>query len=299
MFWNARGVEEDLVELIVHLDENDIQVACIMETKVFGTDLSTDKYKWISGPETLPSVGGNTPRMGLGFLVSREYPRASLVRKGRYTAWLRIPGAVDLYVGAIYIPVYPQQKLEALKELWLGYQAYEHVGLVVMGGDLNARCGANGDAIVNTFGRKVLRECSEKDIDIVNMNTELVVGSFSREQTVYLKKTGESVVHRTTIDYVMTQKEQAHRVESLKICEDSGLNSDHKPLAIRMRWRHAPGGAVAGKARQFHYRWKLDEMTPSDWDRFEDCCDHHLARWMAQFEDRSQMINSRDSAARL
>ena len=52
MFWNARGIEEDFVELLATLEEKKMDVACVVETKIFGTDMSTEEWHWIPAPET-------------------------------------------------------------------------------------------------------------------------------------------------------------------------------------------------------------------------------------------------------
>ena len=40
-------------------------------------------------------------------------------------------------------------------------------------------------------------------------------------------------------------------------------------------------------------------MSPNDWDYFEDCCEDHLACWMANFQTRSQAISAPLSASQL
>ena len=49
------------MELLATLDENDVDIACIAETKIYGEDLSTAEWTWLAGAETLPKAGGPTP----------------------------------------------------------------------------------------------------------------------------------------------------------------------------------------------------------------------------------------------
>ena len=300
LFWNARGIEEEMIELIVLLEECNAKVACIMETKIFGKNLSTKEWKWLAGPETLPSLGGDTPRMGLGFLVHASFVDAAVVRKGKYTAWLCLPGVhVDMYICAVYIPVYGKQKTAALEEIWKGYNKFRHEGVVVLGGDLNARCGANSDTVINTAGRTIMRQCQEEEMSLLNLDPKRCFGAFSREQQVTIAKTKETVVHRTTIDYVLIPVEQDHRAKSLCILDDTGLDSDHKPIMVKLKWTFQPGKVPESKARQFHTRWNLQDMNVWAWNRFEECCDRHMSMWMAQYEERSKSVQFLDAAARL
>ena len=165
---------------MVRLEDEDIDVAAVMETKVIGTDLSTPDWKWFLGPEALPKAGGSTPRMGLGFLVrSVRFPLASVVSKGKYTVWLHLPGEErDLFLCSAYIPVYNRDKAPALKEIWEGYREYSKKGLAVMGGDLNARCGANGDHVVNSEGRQLMKSCKDEAASIANLVPGRCTGEF-------------------------------------------------------------------------------------------------------------------------
>ena len=56
-----------------------------------------------------------------------------------------------------------------------------------MGGDLNVRSGMNGDGVVNTAGRALLRLAGRHSITFVNA-MDLAKGLFSRQQWVELHK---------------------------------------------------------------------------------------------------------------
>ena len=288
------------MELLATLDENDVDIACIAETKIYGEDLSTAEWTWLAGAETLPKAGGSTPRMGLGMLVrSAVFPLALVVKKGKYTLWVKLPGVKqDLYVCSCYIPVYKSDKKPALKELWKYYRHLSTKGIVLVGGDFNARCGANGDAVTSTFGRRLLKESSDEKACIINLLKDRCTGEFTRVQEAYIKKTGQRVTHRTTIDYTIIPNAQQHRVVRLTIMDHRGLHSDHKLLLLVMMWKHKATPLTPGP-RRFSLKWNLTGMTPDGWLRFEDQCDDLLAIWMADFETRSDQVQDRPMASEL
>ena len=49
MFWNARGVQPILLDLLDRLEELHASLCGIMESKVYGEDLSRGKWKWQRG----------------------------------------------------------------------------------------------------------------------------------------------------------------------------------------------------------------------------------------------------------
>ena len=59
MWWNARGLEDDLELVQDYMVEKKIDYACFCETKVFGKDLCAgdEAWAWHAGPEVLPKLG--------------------------------------------------------------------------------------------------------------------------------------------------------------------------------------------------------------------------------------------------
>ena len=53
MFFNVRGLEDDLDDILEYMSEKDIVFACFAETKVFGR---SDHWRYIRGPECLPGA---------------------------------------------------------------------------------------------------------------------------------------------------------------------------------------------------------------------------------------------------
>jgi hypothetical protein len=76
------------------------------------------------------------PRLGLGVLVDRRlFPPAAAVKAGKYSVWVRLNGAdEDLFISAVYAPVYAAQKVAAFEEVMASYQTFRGKGLVAIGG---------------------------------------------------------------------------------------------------------------------------------------------------------------------
>lgn len=94
IFWNARGILGELASLVRLMKHYNAAMACIMESHIYGNDLSNDEYYWIKGPELLPAFGDrrNRPRRGLGMLVNRKLlPGGAEVKSFEHSFWARFP----------------------------------------------------------------------------------------------------------------------------------------------------------------------------------------------------------------
>ena len=229
MFWNARGLADQVDEAIDYMQAKSITVAAFCESKTFGEELSRRGYSWHAGPETLPKRGAKLPRMGVGFLVhDATHPHAEIVEKKSYSAWLRLKGdSQDLYICGAYAPVYKAQKMDALKEILDGCVRYRNKGHVIVGGDLNVRCAANGDKTTSKPGRYLMTQSAAHGLEIVNQMNDLCQGEFSRVQEVKLKHGGHTT-RQTTVDYVLVAAIHEGSVAQFQIDADSltaGLGS--------------------------------------------------------------------------
>jgi hypothetical protein len=303
MYWNARGLEDELAETLTLMEERGISMAGFTETKVFGTDLSRGRWRWINGPETLPAKGDKTAKLGLGVMVDdRKHPNATIDSIGVYTMWVRLPGGAsggdrDLYFGVVYCPVYDSEKKAAMKEIVAGFTRYRDKGVVMMGGDMNVRCGMNGDPVISTPGRVLMRMCDKADIIFVN-DMELATGEYTRQQWVELHKgtpEAETVLRRTTIDYTLMAEADTDRVLRFAVGEDCGLDSDHRPQFGQIDMRD-DGQRALQRVAEHKEQWNLSEMTVERWKVFERSCDLRMVGWMASFErrDGSQTLEEAD-----
>lgn len=277
MVWNARGIEDDVVDVIDLMEERKVTLGCFMETKIFSKDLSRGRWQWFGAAEHLPTLGDASPRLGLGMFVDTDtHTGATPGVSGRYTMWLLVPGEEqDLYICAVYVPVYPMpERAAAWRELGEGYARYKDLGLVIMCGDMNSRCGMNGDPVLGPSGRQLLGFCSDRELVIVNALVHLCKGQFTRVQGL----------EKSTIDYVLVPSVAESTVLSLEIVSDSGLRSDHRPLVAQTKWQ-AKGVGRSKRARRKarHFKWRA-LVCAKDKEAFEACAEEELVRWAVDFE---------------
>ena len=163
--------------------EHDVAYACLCETKLFGEDISTDKWKWLAGQRRFPAF--RTTRRRREWAWVSWFPDAEVVHTGKYTVWVRLPGrTMDMYVCACYAPVYPSQKRDAIAEVVTSYLQFWNKGFVTIGGDFNVRCGHNGDMVVNADGAHLQEVCANHGLNIVNSMEDICEGEFTWEQDV-------------------------------------------------------------------------------------------------------------------
>ena len=100
LWWNARGLADDIDDLLDVMEREQVTVAVICETKSYGDELSRRGFTFLRGPETLPKPGMAVPRKGIGMLVSdKEHPHASVEETGTHSMWIKLPGQkTDMYV---------------------------------------------------------------------------------------------------------------------------------------------------------------------------------------------------------
>ena len=95
--------------------------------------------------------------------------------------WVRLKGADgDLFISAVYAPVYAAQKVAVFEEVMASYQTFRGKGLVAIGGDFNARCGYNGDVVISAGGKRLLDMCREAGLTVVNSMVDICQGDFTR-----------------------------------------------------------------------------------------------------------------------
>ena len=84
-------------------------------------------------------------------------------------------------------------------------------------------------------------------------------------------------VSRTTIDYCAVASYDEHRVKSLLLVADSGLESDHYPLMLDLRWKPARAGVV--RPRKCRLLYRVNEMNRHSWNRYKLLCDEEMIEW--------------------
>ena len=283
MFWNGRGIVDKVDELTMFMEREEISYCMISESRNYGRDLSRGRWKWLAGAECLPEVGCPTPPKGLGALINMDrLPNATIVKSTTCALWIRVPGlTVDLYVAGIYLPcgpsIYRQSALEAIGD---DYKTFRSLGLVLLGGDMNARCSMNGDMVTDSRGRRLMEFAYERNLTVLNARDDLCSGMFTRE--LLTTTAGARVVHRTTIDYVMVPDGQVKCVDRMQIIDDSGLISDHKPILLVVAWQC---GKNKQKAEYTHLKWRTENMAVGDWNFYEALCSEKMVHWNRAFDE--------------
>ena len=276
VFWNARGLSTKSDELIGFMEERGLGFAGISESKSYKEDLSKGNYKWLKGPELPPGKGGVVKR-GLGMLINMEkLPGAHVVGRGTNTMWVCVPGLRKLFIGVAYCP--EKENKAAMVEAVEGLRSYENKGIAVCGGDYNARCALNGDTVINTNGKRLIKLCRRNNLVVANGVAGIASGEFTRTEQ-RLGKTVES-----TLDYVILPQQHVPKVASLEIVSDTGLRSDHKPVVVAL---HVKGRRSANSTERKAKVKKLcaNQATEANWDRFEQCMDPVAMEWMALVGD--------------
>lgn len=281
MFWNGRGVVDKVAEMTMFMERSGVGLCMISESRNYGRDLSRGKWHWLAGSECLPALGCPTPAKGLGALVDlSRFPGTTVMKCTDNALWLRVPGELlDLYVCGVYLPCGPAtDRQKALEGIAIDFKKFRALGLVLLGGDCNARCSMNGDHITDTRGRRLMEFAHEKELAIINACDSLCDGLYTRE--IAMVVAGNKVWHRTTIDYVMVPEGQVKCVTALTIVPDSGLVSDHKPLLLKLTWKAGPRHRPPKNDRM---KWQVSDMTQGDWDWYEQLCTTRMVGWNKEF----------------
>ena len=247
LFWNARGLEGSLQAVTELLVTRKVGIAAFMETHSYGENFATQvpgNWYWLAGPELLPNLGGSVPRRGLGALINGDqFPGGSVLRKFKYSYWLRIPGGqskIALIVCVAHVPVYESTEYSkrdrklAFDELAQGLELYRGMGVLALVGDFNSRTAMNGDTEFKTCGRQLLDFANDNGLVVVNSLDEICSGKFTR--VMQCVRDGAVCLDQTTIDYALTNLCNEDSAVSLTILEDSMLDSDHRPMLYSMRW---------------------------------------------------------------
>jgi len=265
------------------MNSRNVAAAMFCETNVYDADLSHGRWKWLRASQLLPLPGDTTPRRGMGAFINKDIlPGASVVKVYEDSFWVSVPGSgknLGLYLCMTHLPMYANAcaRKKALQELKEGYKLFKRKGVIVFGGDFNARCGLNGDTFTGSCGRQLFNFCMHHCLDIVNA-LPICTGEFTREQDVMLE--GSLVRRKTTIDYVLVPQHAPGSVHSMHIVDGSDLDSDHKPLLVELDWQRVIKNCAKAPDR-CRIRYKVNEMNQRDWSDYETLCDNHMVQWIA------------------
>jgi hypothetical protein len=90
---------------------------------------------------------------------------------------------------------------------------------------------------------------------------------------------GVDTTLRTTIDYVLVPSEQEDRTISLRIDDESGLDSDHRPLLLDTLWRPGPRcGPGTQRVTPRWERWCVADASEKDWVKYAGECNVRMSK---------------------
>lgn len=287
-FHNVNGIAIKDEELVRSADFMGAQIVGVCETLLYkertlcpGQD-GKSRYRWIFGAESERVPEGRV-RGGVAFLVANSIMGAvSLAKADRNQLWIRVRDQKKIiYVGVVYLPpagsAYAEERRTILRELSSNIIHFgSNADAIVIGGDLNARMGANGDQTCNAEGRDLKLFAQASDLAIVNLDDTRCVGEFTRE-----RKCG-SKIQKSTIDYVLVSSAHMHLVRQMTICDEPSLRlgSDHKPLKLDLAWLIQQGALSPSHLRA--PTWNVDRCTEEEWKLYRDELEVLLAEWKTQ-----------------
>ena len=279
MWWNSRGLANKFLDVTAYMELHGISVCGVSESRLYGDKLSSERWCYLNGPEHVPDANSPFPRLGLGVIVdSSVHPTASAVYSGEYCFWVRLPGLrTDVYFCSVYSP--DNLDRAALSEILKSSKLFADKGFILFGGDFNARCSLNGDAITNGPGRRLLDWCALNSFSVLN-SSSCVSGHFSRTQDMVVD--GIAVTRKSTLDYIITPSAQDYRLVNMCLAEDHDLLSDHKPVVACFSWVHA-SNAAAKPSFPKHRKWCLESLHPAKIDRYEGICNRHMVQYWQSF----------------
>ena len=185
---------------------------------------------------------------------------------------LRIPTSPKpVYVCVTHVPLVsvPVARQAAFTEIKNGIIKFRKLGVVIIGGDLNARCAMNGDTTRLPCGTHLMDFCDENVLTMVNSLSAIVNGEFTRVQLA--TRDGITSWDKTTIDYVLIDKTNASRALNLSFLEDNDLDSDHKVVKFVVQIGSTP--SVSHKAAPLKKSYMIRGCSESKYAAFEDVCE--------------------------
>ena len=171
LFWNSRGLRDKFAEVCCLMETSQVSLGVFCETRLCLDKLTHDGWKYEPGSEHVPAASTVMPKLGLGMARHlKSLPDPSVCFSGEFTMWTRFPGkGLDLFVCGVYVPDGPSSvRNAAYKELKEGIVLLRDKGLLLIGGDFNARCAMNGDTVTNSNGTGFLKFANDNSLTIAN-----------------------------------------------------------------------------------------------------------------------------------
>ena len=267
--WNIRGLGEKEEELDKTLNEHQIKIAAITESK--------KKLKGIKETENYTviysGVNKNT-RVQSGVMI---WIHKTLTHKiDHYTYWndriiearLKINrGYLTLF--SLYAPVEGREELndEFYETLQKAFDKVNKNDYILLMGDLNARIRNRGiQNVMGTNGEDILNNNGNKLIDFSTFNQLKIMNTYFRHKNIH-KYTWEARGQKSIIDYCISNFKMAKIIQNIRVYRGIELNTDHYLLGVKVefppRWLNKKSkNQIATKPDEF-YKTNLlnDEST--------------------------------------
>jgi len=256
MFFNVRGLRKKARLIQNMMEEEGVSMAQLQETMCKFENIIERKggfsYKQIDASKT--GWGGLA-------VIGRRGASKSIMLKEiscknvMWTRMIRKDG--DIYIANVYIS--PGTSKEGTDEILNG-KLREHIenlktkGMIVIGGDFNARMKANGDEKEDARGKELKEFAEMNELVIVNLIEGKCRGRYTKTQKVL------SELKCSTIDYVMVEKKYIEDVMSMEILEDD-LGSDHKPLIVEIKRKII---IPKKEQKEVRYSWDVGRMSEEE-----------------------------------
>ena len=122
-------------------------------------------------------------------------------------------------------------------------------------GDMNARVGNNRVAnIVGTNGEATLNSNGRKLIDFCTFNNLKIMNTFFKHKEIH-KFTWEARGHKSIIDYFITNMKTSKVIQDLRVYRSSEIDSDHYLLRAKVnfqqRWLNKGNKKTTLKKEEF------------------------------------------------
>ena len=279
LFQNANGLALKDQEIVSNAYHKQVHIIGVTETLLYSARRlwtgPSDEFRWIFGSPAVRSTSGR-PRGGVAFAIRRSVSGVHVLSSSRNSLWISIPTrSGPLFVGVLYLPpagsAHSAERSELLAAFSTMTSKLKAKGLVVVGGDLNARMAVNGDSVTNAEGRQLVSFAAESGLSIINA-TSKCTGQFSWERVV------KGVLQQSTIDYCLASS--MHIIKKMLILSTPSLRagSDHKPILLKLQLQPRVVTQQC-KSRHPSLRWVLPDYRDSSWDEYRRVLAAELDRW--------------------
>jgi hypothetical protein len=234
-YQNVRGFEAHLHEIKEFLEAKKPSIYSITESFLYkNTKLEKHMKSMGYTSETVDaqvtSKNGH-PRGGIAVLIRNDIAKhINIVYSNQRILCIQISGIypLPLFLFTVYFP--EKNEVDERKRIYDDLRAQikqlRECGYIMICGDFNAKCKANGDKYMDDAGRRLLEFCQQVELIMVN-TCSCAQGKFTRQ---------EGNTTPSTLDYCLVDKYFLDHILSMKIIPQNTSwtiqGSDHSMLIL-------------------------------------------------------------------